>query len=197
ITVQTRFQGSYDLAVGLNQGRSAEQVREEIRRLILCGEQGPRDPVVQDFGGYWPDQDLWTEEFVPGESLERTLKRLARQGDDERFRQLWPFFAWSPPAAFPDFWNRAGGRLELADPGMANVIVPTHDYQTGARIVSLAAVRDHRGLVPMLRRFRDALIEPAETAYGAIAGVVGWEGLLAPVLETIGEDEGVRLLREV
>jgi len=197
ITVQTRFQGSYDLAVGLNQGRSAEQVREEIRRLILCGEPGPRDPVVQDFGGYWPDQDLWTEEFVPGESLERTLKRLARQGDDERFRQLWPFFAWSALAAYLDFWNRTGRRLELADPGVANVIVPTHDYQTGARIVSLAAVRDHRALVPMLRRLREALIEPAEAAHGALAGVVGWDGLLAPVLETIGEDEGVRLLREV
>ena len=197
VTVQTRFQGSFDFAISLNQSRTAEQVREEIRWLTLCGEPGPRDPVVQDFGGYWPEQDLWSEEFVPGESLDRTLKRMARQGDDDRFRQLWPFFAWSALAAYLDFWNRTGRRLELADPGVTNVVVPTHDYQTGARIVSVSAVREHRGLVPMLRRFRATLIDPVESAYPALAGIVGDEGLLAPVLETIGEEEGSRLLREV
>ena len=197
VTVQTRFQGSYDLAVNVNQGRTQEQVREEIRWLTLCGEPGAHDPLVEDFGGYWPQQDLWSEEFIPGESLDRTLKRLARQEDDERFRQLWAFFAWSALAAYVDFWNRTGRRHEIAEPDMTNVIVPTHDYQTGARIVSLSAVREHCGLAPMLRFFREALVRPAEQAYPTLAGVVGWEGLFASLLEIVGEDEGVRLLREV
>ena len=80
---------------------------------------------------------------------------------------------------------------------MTNVIVPTHDYQTRARIVSLAAVREHRGLVPMLRFFREALVQPAEQAYPSLAGLIGWEGLFAALLEIVGEDEGTRLLREV
>ena len=197
VTVQTRFQGSYDIAVNLNQGRSQEKIREEIRWLVLCGASGKHDPLVEDFGGYWPEQDLWSEEFIPGESLDRTLKRLARQGDDERFRQLWPFFAWSALAAHVDFWNRTGRRWEIADPTMTNVIVPTHDYLTGARIVSLAAVRAHRGLVPMLRFFREGLIEPVEAAYPALAGIAGWGGLFAPLLEIFGEEEGLRMLREV
>jgi long-subunit acyl-CoA synthetase (AMP-forming)/GNAT superfamily N-acetyltransferase len=197
LTVQTRFQGSYDLALNVNHGRTQEEVREEIRWLVLCGEPGAHDPLVEDFGGYWPQQDLWSEEFIPGESLDRTLKRVARQGDDERFRQLWPFFAWSALAAYVDFWNRVGRKHEIAEPDMTNVIVPTHDYQTGARIVSLAAVREHAGLVPMLRFFREALVVPAESAYPSLAGLVGWDDLFAPLLEIVGEDEGARLLREV
>lgn len=197
ITVQTRFQGSYDLAVNVNQVRTPDQVREEIRWLTLCGEPGAHDPLVEDFGGYWPQQDLWTEEFIPGEVLERTLNRLSRQGDDERFRQLFTFFAWSALAAYVDFWNRTGRKHEIAEPDLTNVIVPTHDYQTGARIVSLSAVREHRGLVPMLRFFREELVEAAERAHPVLAGLVGWDGLFTPLLEIVGEDEGTRLLREV
>jgi hypothetical protein len=148
LTVQTRFQGSYDVAVNLNQGRSQDAVREEIRWLVLCGDPGRNEPLVEDFGGYWPDQDLWSEEFIPGESLDRTLKRVARQGDDERFRSLWPFFAWSALAAHVDFWNRTGRRREIADPSMTNVIVPAHDYHAGSRIVSVAAVREHDASSP-------------------------------------------------
>jgi len=197
VTVQTRFQGSHDLAVNVNQGRTQDQVREEIRWLTLCGEPGAHDPLVEDFGGYWPRQDLWSEEFIPGESLDRTLNRLARQGDDERFRQLFTFFAWSALAAYVDFWNRTGRKAEIAEPDMTNVIVPTHDYQTGARIVSLAAVREHRGLVPMLSFFREALVLAAERAHPSVVGLVGWDGLFAPLLEIVGEDEGTKLLREV
>ena len=197
VTVQTRFQGAYDLAVNVNHGRTKEQVREEIRWLVLCGEPGGADPLVEDFGGYWPQQDLWSEEFIPGESLDRTLKRVARQGDDERFRQLWPFFAWSALAAYVDVWNRVGRRHEIAEPDLTNVIVPTHDYQTGARIVSLAAVREHESLVSMLRYFREQLVLPAEHAYPVLSGLVGWDQLFASVLEIVGEEEGARLLREI
>ena len=127
----------------------------------------------------------------------RRLKRIARQEDDERFRQLWPFFAWSALAAYVDFWNRVGRRHEIAEPDMTNVIVPTHDYQTGARIVSLAAVREHDNLVAMLRYFRERSSLPAEQAHPVLAGLVGWDQLFASLLEIVGEDEGARLLREV
>ena len=197
ITVQTRFQGAYELAVNVNQGRTVEQVREEIRWLTLCGEPGTHDPLVEDFGGYWAQQDLWSEEFIPGESLDHTLRRLARQGDDERFRQLWRFFAWSALAGYVDFWNRTGHEHEISEPDATNVIVPTHDYQTGARIASLAAVRPHRGLFPMLCFLRESLVDATERAYPNLAGVVGWDGLFAALLEIVGEDEGSRLLREI
>jgi hypothetical protein len=197
VTVQTRFQGAYDLAVNVNHARTGEQVREEIRYLILCGDAGDRAPLVEDFGGYWPIQDLWSEEFIPGESLDRALRRQARTGDTERMRYLWPFLAWSTLAAHVDFWNRTGREREIADPGMTSVIVSPHDYHTGARIVSVASVRPHAGLVPMFRYFREGLVEPVEREHPELAGILGWGALFAPLLEIVGEEEGLRMLREI
>ena len=197
VTVQTRFQGAYDLAVNVNHSRTGEQVREEIRYLILCGESGERAPLVEDFGGYWPIQDLWSEEFIPGETLDRALRRQARAGDPERLRYLWPFLAWSTLAAHVDFWNRTGRAHEIADPGMTSVIVSPHDYHTGARIVSVASVRSHEGLVSMCRFFREGLVEPVEREHPELAGMLGWGALFAPLLEIVGEQEGLRMLREI
>ena len=197
VTVQTRFQGAYDLAVNVNHARTGEQVREEIRYLILCGDAGDRAPLVEDFGGYWPIQDLWSEEFIPGESLDRALRRQARAGDPERMRYLWPFLAWSTLAAHVDFWNRTGRAREIADPGMTSVIVSPHDYHTGARIVSVASVRPYEGLVPMFRFFREGLVEPVEREHPELSGMLGWGALFAPLLEIVGEQEGLRMLREI
>src|SRR6185503_5977504 len=81
VTVQTRFQGGYDFAVNLNHDLTREQVKEEMHWLILSAASQHRDPLVEDFGGYWPEQDLWSEEFVPGETLDRAMKRISRQTD--------------------------------------------------------------------------------------------------------------------
>lgn len=196
-TVQTRFQGAYDLAINVNHTRTPEQVREEIRWLVLCGESGERGPLAEDFGGYWPAQDLWSEEFIPGEPLDRALRRQARGGDPDRLRHLWPFLAWSTLTAHVDFWNRTGRVQEIADAGMTSVIVSPHDYHTGARIVSVAAVRPHAGLVEMFRFFREGLVEPVEREHPSLAGIVAWGALFAPLLEVIGEQEGLRMLREI
>ena len=196
ITVQTRFQGSYDLAANVNHDMTADQVQHEIHWLILSGGPGDRDPLVEDFGGYWPDQDLWSEEFIAGETLYRAMRRLARRPEqEERFRELWPFMAWSTLSAYVDFWDRSGKRLEIADPGMKNVVVPTEDYQSGVRVVSLSRRRPHKGLLAMLRTFREEFVAPAEEQYPALRGLVGWEVIFSSVLEIVGEEEGLELFR--
>jgi GNAT superfamily N-acetyltransferase len=195
VTVQTRFQGSYDFAVNVNHSLTKEQVQEEMQWLILSGASQVRDPLVEDFGGYWDDQDLWTEEFVPGETLDRALRRLSRQKDvEERFPQLWPFFVWSALSAYVDFWNRTGRRWEISDPSMANVIVPTHDYQTGARIVSVSSRRPHAGLIAMMRSFRENLVRAAEREYPILEDIVDWDVIFSSVLEILGEEEGLRAI---
>ncbi len=197
ITIQTRYQGSYEVAANLNHDLSPQQVHDEIRWLVLCGEPGERAPLVEAFGGYWPEQDLWSEEFIPGETLDRALRRMARRkGEEERLRQLWPFFAWSALSAYVDFWNRTGRRWEISEPTAANVIVPTHDYLTGARLVSISARRPFRTLVAMLRALREQFVPPVEEAYPLLAGVVGWDLIANALLEVVGEEEGLGLLRD-
>ena len=77
LTVQTRFQGAYDMAVNVNHDLDPEQVGDECEWLVVCSGTGDRPPLVEEFGGYWPDQDLWTEEFIPGETLDRVVPGAA------------------------------------------------------------------------------------------------------------------------
>jgi long-subunit acyl-CoA synthetase (AMP-forming)/GNAT superfamily N-acetyltransferase len=199
ITAQTRVKGSYDLAVNVNHSLPAEQVRDELTWLVLCGDARDRDPLVEDFGGYWQRCDLWSEEFIPGDTLERVMRRFSRRADDDHdlFRQIWPFLAWTTLAAYVDFWNRTGRRWEIADAGMSNLVVPTHDYHTGTRIVSLSNRRPHRGLRSMLCGMRSEVLGPAEEQYPVLRGIVSWDIVFASLLEIVGEQEGLELLRSV
>jgi long-subunit acyl-CoA synthetase (AMP-forming)/GNAT superfamily N-acetyltransferase len=195
LTLQTRFHGGYDLAVSLNHGLTAEQVDEEIRWLILSGESLGREPLVAEFGGYWKRQDLWSAEFVTGETLARAMRRLSRRPEErERFRQIWPFLAWTALAGYVDFWRRTGRQWEIADPSMTGIVVPTDDFHTGVRIVSLTWRRPHRGLLVMLRSFRDEFVRPAEEQYPELLGLVGPSIVFSAVLEVFGEEAGLELL---
>ena len=139
LTVQTRLQGAFDLTAAVNLGLTREEVVDELHWLVLCGEPGDREPLVADVGGYWEGPDLWSEELLPGETLERALRRQERAEGTDRLKLLWPFVSMRALTAYVDVWNRTGRRWEVADLGPANVIVPTHDYQTGARVVAWRA----------------------------------------------------------
>lgn len=197
ITIQTRLQGHFDLAANLNHSLTTEQVEEEIHWLILGGDSRAREPLVEDFGGFWSEQGLWSEEFITGETLDRALRRLSKRSDEQaRLQQLWVFLAWTALSAYVDFWHRSGKRWEIADPTMSNVVVPTDDYLTGVRIVSVAARRRHQGLLSMVRAFMDEFITPATEQYPVLEGIVGWPVLFSSVLEIVDEDEGLAMFRE-
>lgn len=197
ITIQTRAQDSYELAANMNESLPEEQVWEEIDWLILCGDSYDREPVVEDFGGYTPEEDLWSEEFISGDTLDREMRRLSRRSTDgEGLAQLWPFLAWSALSAYVDFWERTGRRCEMADLSPTDIVLPTHDYHRGSRIISLSARREHRGLIDMLRSFREKFIAPVEAEYPELAGIVGWDVVFSSVLEILGEQEGLSAYEE-
>jgi GNAT superfamily N-acetyltransferase len=198
VAVRTRIREQLDLALNLSRDLPEEDAREEINWLIVCSEaQGP-GPLVEIFGGSWPEHELWTEEFIPGETLDHALRRLARRKEDpERIATWWPFAAWAALSAYVDFWNRTGGRLVVADPSPANVIVPLHDYHTGARLVSISSRAPFDSVPTMLRSFRRFFIDPVEEENPELAGLVGWDTLFSAVLEIIGEKEGAAQLHVV
>jgi long-subunit acyl-CoA synthetase (AMP-forming)/GNAT superfamily N-acetyltransferase len=197
IAVKTRDGNQYDLAVNLNRSLTPEAMAQEIDWLILCGEDRTRPPLVETFGGFWPDHQLWTEEFIPGETLDVALRRLERRaGSDEWYQSIWPFAAWSAIGAYIDFWSRTARRESVADPTPSNVIVPMHDYHLGARLVSITNREPYRGLAALLRSFRGQFIDVIEAEHPRLRGLVGWDIVLSALLEAVGQEEGVRLLRE-
>jgi long-subunit acyl-CoA synthetase (AMP-forming)/GNAT superfamily N-acetyltransferase len=195
MVVKTRAQGQFDLAINLNRQLSDEQVREEIDWLVVCAEERDRGPLVEDFGGSWPEHGLWTEEFIPGETLDRAIARLSRRElDRERLEALWPFAAWSAMSAYVDFWDRTGRRLVVERAAPSNVIVPTHDYHTGARLVSIAARTPFTSLLDLVESFETDLLAPVASLNPRLAGMVGRDVVFSSVLEIVGEADGLDLL---
>jgi long-subunit acyl-CoA synthetase (AMP-forming)/GNAT superfamily N-acetyltransferase len=195
VTIQTRHQGSYEVAINVNHSLKPEQLQEEINWLILSGDPGGANLLAEEFGGYWEEQDLWSEEFISGETLDRAMLRLSkRSSEQDRFQQLWPFLAWTTLCAYVGFWARSGKLFEIADPSVSGVVVPTVDYHTGFRLVSVAARRLHRNLIEMMRSFMGEVLEPAVEQYPQLEGVVGWDVVFSSILEVLGEQEGLPLL---
>ncbi len=196
IAIRTRGRDQYDLAVNLNRELTPAQVREETDWLVVCSEGRGAGPLVETFGGYWPEHDLWTEEFIPGDTLDRALRREARRGDVDRFRGLWAWAAWAALAAYVDFWNRTGRQTVIGDPGPANVIVPVHDYHRGGRLVSITNRRPFTTVGELLVQLRNDLVDSVEAEHPELAGAVGWDAVCSAVLEALGEAPGLEVLNE-
>lgn len=196
VAVKTRQREQYDLAVNLNRTLSPGEIQEEIDWLVVSSDARHGPPLVEEFGGYWPEHGLWTEEFIAGEPLDRALRRLSRRAQDrDRYTAIWPFTAWSALSAYVDFWDRTGRRLVVADPTAANVVVPMHDYHTGARLVSVALRAPFESTWQLLRSFRDTFLAGVEAGHPDLRGLVGWDVIASSVLEVVGEGEGLRLVR--
>ena len=157
ITVHSRGQDTYELAANLNESLDPEDVRSEIDWLILCGHSDQRAPVVEDFGEYLSDHDLWSEEYIPGATLDRELRRLARRAEEGRedLALLWPFLAWSALSAYVDVWDRTGKRYEISDLSPHDIVLPTHDYQSGSPPAPWHAEHDPIVQGPLRRARRD------------------------------------------
>jgi N-acetylglutamate synthase-like GNAT family acetyltransferase len=197
VTVHTRLQGSFDLTLNLNHYQPREELAEEIRWLLVTGGGGGQAPLVEKFGGYWTEFDLWSEEFIAGETLDRAVERLSRTSDEspvDRLGILWPFFISSAAGAYVDFWARTGRRFVLARPSPADVIIPTHDYQTGARIISIAEREPAPELGTMLDDLWLTLVAPLEERHPSLTGSASGELVLSAFLEVEGVEEGLRLL---
>jgi GNAT superfamily N-acetyltransferase len=84
----------------------------------------------------------------------------------------------------------------VADPKATNVIVPMHDYQSGTRLVSIAARQPAQSLASLLRSFEEHFVAPVEREHPRLSGLVTRDVILSAVLEILGEDAGCAALRE-
>jgi GNAT superfamily N-acetyltransferase len=181
VSVQTRHMGAYDVALNLNDSLGAEQIRDEVDTLILAGWGRGGVRLVEDFGGWWPELDLWSEEYVSGETVARYLERNARREDPQSREALegqWPLFI-------------------LPDPDPRDIVVPPHDYQSGTRLVSVASRRRFSTLAEYLQRFFDRFVATTEAKHSFLRRADSWDFVFAGVVEAAGEEEGIALLAEV
>ena len=199
VTIQTRYQGSFDIAVNVNHGLTFKNILDEINWLIQAGTTVGAVKLVEDFGGYWNEYDLWSEEFIQGETAGKFILRLARQQETvaiDRLVQIWPYFIWTGISAYVQFWTRTKRRLEIKEPSPINIIIPVHDYQTGSRIVSISARRKHVNPLDMLKNFIIFYIESIEKMFPVLQGIGKNKYIFSGVIEALGHKKGIIFLEK-
>ncbi|GAB4298695.1 MAG: hypothetical protein Kow0098_24290 [Ignavibacteriaceae bacterium] len=197
VSIQTRLQGAFDIVLNLNKALPVEKVREEIFWLILGGSRFSGQTLTEDFGGYYQKYDLWSEEFVSGDTVARFLQREARKGDESstnRLRNLWPFFVWNAATAYYNFRKLTSYRYELSDPTTNNIIVPSHDYQTGTRLVSISSRTRSVSLIGFFENFYQQFINATEEQYPFLKKDNIWNYVFSGIINAEGEEKGLTVL---
>ncbi len=191
LSIHTRAHEVFDIAINVAEDMNFGEFKHEVAWLLAAGAA---PPLVEQFGGCFPEWGIFTEEFIPGDTVERQVARLVRQGEAKRLKSLWPFVVWTALDAHVRFWDRTGLRLALRDPSPDAFIVPSHDYQTGARLVSISDRTPCATLEELLDRFQTAFVARIEASRPDLRGEVDDTILLSAVVEALGQERGAALL---
>jgi len=183
LSIATRARETFDVAINHAETMPPAELRDEVLWLVASGTP---PPLVENFGTYHADWGIYTEEFIPGETVERQVARLVKQEDGRRLRNNWPFLVWTALAAHVGFWDRTGRRVALRDPSPQAFIVPSHDYHSGARLVSISDRWRCEQLEEVLERFEQAFVAPLEQAHPELRGRAGQDVRWSAVVEALG-----------
>ena len=200
VSVQTRYQGAYDFAINVNLALSKEKVKEEINWLILGGSKVTGQRLFEDFGGYWKDYDLWTEEFVPGDTVYKYFERALKKKDEtteERLYNIWPFFIWNAAASYMNFWKLTNYKLMFADPSTRNIIIPSHDYQTGTRLVSVSNIVESQSVLAFFESFIKHFVNPTSETIPFLKKKKLWNYIFSGIINAVGEEKGIQILKDL
>ncbi len=197
VTVQTRFQGGFDVAIHLNKNTSVEEIEEEIKWKVIAGTDIDDEKLAAKFGGLWEEYNLWTEEFIGDESIERFIRREYKRNDEatfEKLRNLWKFFVWNAAAAYFKFWKLSGMKMELANITPDGIIVSSHDYQTGCIITSFYKREKTNSILNLIMSFYENFVNQTEERYPLIKKASVWNAILSGIIEAEGVDNGISLI---
>ncbi|MDP2363220.1 MAG: GNAT family N-acetyltransferase, partial [Ignavibacteria bacterium] len=199
VTVQTRFQGGFDIAIHLNKNTSVEVIEEEIKWKVIAGTELNGEKLAAKFGGLWEDYNLWTEEFIGDESVERLIRREYKRNDEatfEKLRNLWKFFVWNAAAAYVKFWKLSDMKMELANTAPDGIIVSPHDYQTGCIITSFYKKRKTESTLTFIMNFYESFVKQTEERYPQIKKASVWNAIFSGIIEAEGVDDGISLINK-
>jgi predicted GNAT family acetyltransferase len=183
----------------LNKNLPPAKVREEIKWLILGGMNKKGERLLPHFGGYWEEYELWTEAFVPRDSVAKFLEKENRKADDEsiqRLRELWPHFVWNSSSAYMNFWSVTNYNTQLANPHPENVTVPTHDYQTGTLLYSVSKRIDSDSPKIFFLNFYNLFIKETLAKYSFLDKKSIWNYIFSGVTECEGETKALEMIKK-
>jgi len=199
VTVQTRFQGGFDIAIHLNHSEPAEMIQEEIKWKVIAGTEVNGEKLAAKLGGLWEENNLWSEEFVGDESVERFIRREYKRNDElafEKLRNLWKFFVWNAASAYVNFWKLSDMKMELTETTPDGLIISPHDYQTGCIITSFSKRRKTESTLAFIINFYESFVKQTEEKYPEIKKASVWNAIFSGIIEAEGIDNGISLINK-
>ena len=199
ITVQTRFQGAFDFTIHLNKNLPPAIVKEELKWLIVAGIDSRNERLLPQFGGYWEEYELWTEAFVPRDSLAKFLERENKRGvaeSQDRLFILWPHFVWNAASAYMNFWCTTNFKVQLINPMPENITIPTHDYQLGTLLYSVSKRTNSDSPKDFFITFYDLFVKTTLDKYSFLDKKSIWNYIFSGITECKGEETALKLIKK-
>ena len=198
LLIRTRNYGNHNLVINLNEKWDKDFIDDETRWLIKMGAGLNNLPLVENFGGHWPEYNLYTEEYIQGETLNNYLKRNENDINEkikiDRWQMRWLHFIWSGIQAYQEFWNRTDLKLSIQPPNTENLIIPQHDYKTGTRLISISK---RKPIVSLTEHFISLLtdyIVLTEKKYPGLSHMSDWEVIFTATIQALKVKKGKQVL---
>ena len=201
VLVQLKDGKAYNFVININEDLEVAQFKMETNWLISMGSSIQKHRLVEDFGAFWPERQVYTEEYIPGETvlqfLERKQDEISTGAYPDRWQMQWLHFIWNGAAAYFEFWKRTGCTRMVADASPKNVMIPEFDYYVGTRLVSISGRKKVTSLKNVLLSFYEDFILKTEKRFPGLKKMADWEILFTVTLEVFGTKIGSKLLRSI
>ncbi len=199
-SIQTRFHGAFDLVITLIDNSKEKRILDEINWLILAGSRSFLHEFVEDFGGFWAEYNIWTANFIQGESVHKYLSRESKHTNETvevKLYNLFPFFVWNASAAYFNFWKLTDFTLMFGNTTTENYIVPPHDYQQGTKVISLSERIPFNGLLNLIENFFEGFVKESFEEFPYLKRDSVWYYIYSGLINSLGAPEGIKLLEKL
>jgi len=200
ILVKTISFGTYNIVLNLNHSLDREFFEEEIKWLILMGSPSSgQNQLVEKFGGYWPEESIYTEEYITDDTvnihLERYKDEINSGEKTDRWQMRWLHYIWNGVQTYIEFWHRTDNKLAIHPPIPDNLIIPPHDYNTGNRIISISERKQVDSVGQFYLDLYTHYIVDTELRFPGLKHMADWELIFTATLEATKVKNGIPILK--
>ena len=201
ILVQLKDRQAFNFVININDTIDQGKFTQETNWLISMGASIKDKQLVEEFGSFWPNHQVYTEEYILGETvlqyLNRNEKEISSGKYIDRWQMRWLHFIWNGATAYLDFWKRTGCTRIIKNASPKNVIIPEFDYYTGTRLVSITGRKKTNNIEDVFSSFYQHFILETEAVFPGLKKMADWEILYTALLEVFGIKTGSKILNTI
>ena len=198
ILIRTRTFGTHNIILNLNEGLPKDFLDAETKLLIKMSAGLNDSPLVENFGGYWPEYGIYTEEYVQGETVSQYLSRNMDDIQDkskmDRWQMRWLHFIWNGIQAYQEFWRRSNYEFSIQPPSIDNLIIPEHDYKVGTRLISISSRSKVQSIAEHFITLYTDYIVATEQKFPGLKKMADWEVIFTATIQALKVEDGKRIL---